>query len=278
MKHGGRRHHAKQHLALLGPWLEKVQTETPPPPEPPASGILVTSSVETATATLKGAEPTAVPALFEVPPGTYQLEVRAAGHETVTLTVAGVRDRVVSTHVELAELPAVLRVAGAAGATIEVDGVPRGRADEERLFRLDRGPHRVVVLANGRRPFVQDLSLVPGREVALTPSLDVTFQRQASYVLLATSAVLLLGSGIAGIVALEKERRAKSFVELRDTEGWSTFDQQDYQQARADRDGAASTAVGLVIGAVATGLAGGGLFLFDVPEAPAPTIAVTGRF
>lgn len=277
---GGRRHHASRHLAVLRPILEKMPAAkaAPEAPEPPVVGVLITTSVDTATVTLTGRAPSVAPALFEVEPGTYDAEIRADGFLPTKVSVVSVRGRVVSTHVDLAPVPATMSIAGAPSARVEIDGVPVGRADEGRLFRLAPGDHRVVLLENGRRPFVQDLDLRAGAEVALTPSLEMTFQRQASYVLLAAGAMMLAGAAVSGVIAIERESTAQGILDRKGSAGWIPSDHRDYQDARSGRNGAARASIGLAIGAVITGAAGGALYWFDVPSAPGPTVAVSGRF
>jgi hypothetical protein len=157
------------------------------------------------------------------------------------------------------------------GAEISVDGRPQGEAPLPALA-LKPGRHFVAVTMNGREPFTREVELGRGQRRKLDVDLESTGQRTAAWVMIGAGAAGVIGGGVLGVFALDKENDAEAILDEAETEGnQSEARRREYEELRDDRDQlrlAAIITAGAGLAVTTTGIL---LFAFDSPKVRVPS-------
>lgn len=265
---GGRRDHAAQYVAELAPILERQQAAEGGAAPVGEARLIVSSRVEGATARVDGSEPQTIPATFEAAPGPHTVVVEAPEHASKTIDTVAVAGSAVAVNVELEPLPGRVRLETEEGATVAIGGREVGKSPLEAL-ELSAGTHTLAVVARGRQPWVETVTLARGESRDLRADLSTSGQRIGAYVVFGGAALLLAGAGVSSGLAIDRELAARPFELKLASVGFSSPSEADaYAQLRSERDAFARTAAGFAAagaGAVITGVL---LWLFDTPEIP----------
>ena len=269
---GGRRADAADALAQLEPVARLLPlgaasaTAVKGAPLAEKTRLLVTGRAPGARVSLDGGQAVPSPLIAEVLPGPHAVHVEAAGFFPLDRQVVALAGVLVPADVELRERPAVVRIRGAAGADVHVDGRFVGRAEKELRLELASGAHTFIFAKTGHELERVPMSLPRGRERLLTVSLRNTLQRTTSLVLFGSGGAFVSGGAWAGLAALGAEAEATRILRKRHTQNITSQELKDYREAIRVRDGARTASlVSLALGGAAliTGLA---LFELDEPS------------
>ncbi len=228
------------------------------------------------TATIDGAkvEPFA---LIEVAPKEHVVTVSADGYFPIEKKAVGIEGQSMFVDVELQPKPARLAVRTESDARISIDGRFVATAPTTALD-VAAGKHLVTVLRRGREPFVKELTVTRGQDVALAASLQPTARRRAVPWLLGTSGVLLAGATTTGIFAVLRDQRATELRDGIEMGDRPASDADALDRAVSSRDRFVTWTCVLGGAAVVAGGVAGMLFYFDRPSAESATLGVRGTF
>lgn len=258
-----RRTHATMHLSSLVPYMERSRLgDNGRDPARSAARLIVTSTVEGASARVGARPPQPVPATFEVEPGAHAIVVTAPDHRPAQQSTIAVRGTAVAVALDPQPTPATLRLTIPRGARVQVDDrrvKPRGP------LALAPGPHEIIIRAIGHRPHVERIRIGPGEALAVTATLEPTTQRRVSWVLMGLAGALAVGAGTTGLLAHDAQQDAEALrAQVGDGLLVERFDR--YGALRDARDGYLDATIAQGA-ATATALATGLLFYFlDDPE------------
>lgn len=251
------------------------------------TGVTITSSIAGVTVKLDGSEPSPLPIVRDLAPGTHALTAEAPGHAPRTIEFQVVDGVVVPVEVDLDPLPARITVRAEAGSAIAVDGRAVGTTPLAAV-EVPAGRHFVAVTRRGRRGFGQDVEVARGQAIELVARQPATGQRRAARWVLLGAGALAVGAGLAGTGALLADSDASELADRRATVGLTLVERDRYETLRAERDDRRALAIGLGGAAVGVGLAGALLYWFDrdsperaiVPavSAEGAGVAAVGRF
>lgn len=263
-------------LEALVPLEGRLPADAPAAPEkaPDATRLLLTAKPDGAEVSVDGGAFVPTPAVVKVEPGARALRFRAPGCEDATLTVTALSGELVPGSASLRERLASLRITGADGARVVLDGRLEGSAPAP--LALAPGPHALVISLRGHEPFAVNLTLAPDEHRALSVRLSPTRQRVAALATLGVGAGGLALAGGLGLAALVREGDAGALWDRRATEGLGAAERDAYNLALAQRNAltlASGVAAGLSAAALAVGV---GLYFFDEPRAPRQTSAWLG--
>lgn len=273
---GPRAADASQALTELGPAEERLLTDpnqgtTTAAASDKKTRIALSSPAVGAQISIDGGPYAPAPLLREVTAGNHTVQVRAAGYEDEKRDVVAVEGSLVAFDVLLRDKPATFVVIGEKDARIEIDGrlvVDNGA----RSYSLPPGKHLIAVSRTGHEPYVRELTFTRGETKKLDVELHTTSRRRISTGFLIAGGVGLVGAGVLGAIALERDSAA---VDLRDaarSRNISGAERGDYESAREGRNNFA-LAAGLTGGAaVILGGLGLALRIFDDPARNAPQL------
>jgi hypothetical protein len=273
VQQGGRRADAVQALSELEPLLEKQKAQGAPPPAAVpeakvAARVMVTSPTAGAQVSLDGGKPSEAPFIGEVKPGKHQVLVTAKGHDPEKRDIQLVEGGLVALDLPLKERPALLAVSAPSGSEIHVDGRLVGVAPLMTPIGLANGRHFVAVMKNGAVAWARDVDLVRGETRSVEPQLTTSTQRKISYVVLGAGAAALITGGVFVGLTLDRQSKAQSILDERDSTGITPDRLDTYDKARDQRDRYKLIAtIGLASGAV-LGISGFLLYAMDRPSVP----------
>lgn len=229
------------------------------------------SAAEGAEVSLDGAAFAPATLVREVKPGKHGVRVQAKGYFDETREIVAVEGSLAAFDITLRDKPATLIVQGESGARVEIDGRLVSGGSSQR-FTVQPGAHLVAVSRAGHEPFVRELQFARGENKTVQVSLHTTSRRRISNGFLVAGGVSLIGAGVLGLVAFERDGAASDIRDARATRNISTTERDDYESARSGRNTFAAAAG---IGAGAAVILGGlglALHVFDDPARNAPTI------
>lgn len=250
-------------------------TPSASPVTPPTMGTLqVDSNVTGASATVVGPdgtqELTELPRWLEVPPGTYEVTIRAEGYDDGGRTVRVDAGRISLADPPLREKPARVTISADEGAEVLVDGRPMGRTPLS--LELPSGGHRVIVGQDGYDVFARNLDLGRDDEHLVEADLSMTGQRIAAWTFIGVSAA----SGVVGIsLAIAGAREqvlARRIADLADPSRTDTpraltpAERDTYNGHISTRDNFARFAGGAIALGVVSGTVGLLLYALDEPD------------
>ena len=269
----GRRADAAQALTDLVPIADKLAPDTGAKVvEPKHTKINVSSPAPGARVSCDNGKPSepGAPLTVEVAPGKHVCVVSAAGFFEEKREVVAVEGEFVPVEVALVEQPAQLRVVGADGAEISVDGRTVGVASSAQ-FPITAGVHLVAIGKNGHNAFVREVEFSRGQEKRIDVDLRSTTQRKVARGALVLGAAGIVAGSVFTVIALVEEGRAKNVLDKQTTQNLSGDDLTTYDSARTARTtwtDAAIIGFGAGAAVAATGLV---LYLFDSPNTTNPT-------
>jgi hypothetical protein len=270
---GGRRGDAADALAALEKKLAAAEEESYgfELEKRKATRLMVLSSVEGAQVSVDDAPPETAPFIGEVEVGAHTIRVVADGYRPYVRSVVVRAGDVVPVDANLEALPAQLLIRGDEGATVWVDGRPRGELPLTSPLAVDPGRRLIGVTQEGHRRFELEMQLHNGEAKQMDVALETTAQRTLSLVTLvlaggslATAAVM---GGVAGAIYqdhrdLEDELRAG---------GGTPGDLAEYNAGRSSHRPYAAAAIATGVIGLGLGVTGGLLYLIDDP-APASQV------
>jgi hypothetical protein len=274
---GGRRADAAQALAELEPIAARLPVDasgsaTSAVASKAKTRLMVSSQTEGATVQLDDGKPGEMPLIGEVSPGKHRLKVMAEGYFDDEREVLALEGGIVAVDVSLRERPAKLDLTGTTGADVTVDGRLLATTPLSAPIELAAGTHLVTVARTGAKPFSEELTLARAETKKLDVSLASTGQRKASYVLMLTGAVGVVGGAVCVGLAVQQQQVAQGLLDQREKENLSKENLDAYDKARANRDGL-KNAAGWAFGAgVAVGVTGLLLYAFDRPSVAPPAL------
>jgi hypothetical protein len=275
-KSGGRVPDAARSLAELEPLLTAMERDgrmSGTAAEMSTTRLMVVSQVDGARGSIDGDEGGVLPLIKEVSPGDHTIAVEADGYFPVSIKAKAVRSELVPIEVDLQPRPALLDIEAESGARIAVDGRFAGTAPLRGL-ELAAGTHYLAVTRRGRRPAGQEIAIARGERRRVSVDLRSTTQRKAAWWVLGASAALAVGAGVTGTVALLADGDAAEIDDRRRTTTLTEAEADRYDQLRARRDDGVQATWILGGAAVAIGIAGALMFVFDDPRAEAPAMSV----
>ena len=271
----GRRADAAQALTDLVPIADKLAPESGPRvTEPKHTKINVSSPAPGARVSCDGGKLTepGAPLTLEVKAGKHQCSVSADGFFDEKREVLAVEGEFVPVEVVLVERPAQLRVTGADGAEISIDGRTVGNAASSARIPIAAGVHLVAVARNGHAAFVREIEFSRGQEKTLALDLGSTAQRKIARGALVLGAAGIVTGAVFTVVALIEEGRAKDVLDKSNSQNLTGPDLATYDSARNARTtwtDAAIIGYGAGAALAATGLV---LYLFDSPNTTNPSL------
>jgi hypothetical protein len=237
---GGRRADAIEALAQLEPLLLQAASApgvpaaagTPPPAaveaKLPSTRLLIIAEAPGAQISIDGVEASGT-LIHEVAPGKHRVAVRAPGYHAAQRDVVAVAGELIPVPMELAELPGVVEIDAPADSEIFVDGAFARLGANNVVLHLASGAHRISVAQNGFRVSSQWVDVTRGSRQTLSFSLEPTAQRITSHVLLIGGAAMLGAGTFLGVLAVQSEDSAQSFLEKQQLENVSSGELVRYQ-------------------------------------------------
>jgi hypothetical protein len=214
-----KRDRAASYLAELEPELQRVEAEqaqqgktVTPVVVAPKTGLIVSTNVEGATASIDGGAMQETPFVAEVKEGKHRVRAEAPGFQPVEIDARAKNGQVLPAAIRLVEVPASVDVRAPKGAQIVVDGRVMGIAPRAPV-PLVSGRHFVAVTARGHVPYSLSFDVGRGEARKVNAKLKMTSQRKAAY--------WIAGGGLTALAA--------GFV----TTGVAVFAQSDAQQIQS---------------------------------------------
>jgi hypothetical protein len=264
VEQGGRRAEAVEALSELEPLMDKLGTAAAPAGVTPSSSKVIVTSREGATVTLDGGASQGVPLIREVTAGKHRVVVSCPGCVTEVREIAVEVGGLTAVDIRVADMPGYLRLSGASGAEVWIDG--RIRAEPSSTpFQVESGEHDVVVVKNGYRLFATHVRVAKGGTLLVPVSLVPSPQRSASTVLLVAGGVAMGAAIGLGAVAFVRESEAQSFLDRRAEGGLARNDVEGYSSDVSARDSFRTAAGASAFGGILLLATGVGLRLFDRP-------------
>jgi hypothetical protein len=271
VKEGGRRLEVARALSDLAPFIAKLDGTGGEESFRFATRLMVSCSAPGAVARLDGGPPRRIPLSATVKRGMHQLVVMAPGYHPEKRQIEAIEGRLVALDVTLRGQPARLKIEGADGAEVLIDGRSLGDAPLEPFAQVDAGRHFIAVTKHGREPYGAELELRHGATTTVELDLPITNQQRVAYGLFGASGGALIAAGVLTGLAFEAQDEAHAIGELQ-TAGTIQEDQRvAHNDAVERRDRLATAAV--VTAGTAGLVAVAALFLvaIDQPEAVRPS-------
>lgn len=272
-KGGKRRGDASQSIMEIEAVLGRLPADqqAPPtasalPPEP--TQLSVTTQVDDAVLSIDGGAAHSLDPV-EVAPGKHKIVLKAPGYFPEEREVFAREKQMTAIDVQLRAMPAKVTVVGREGATVTVDGAPRGTLPLLGPLDVDAGTRTIAVSQGGFITFAHEYSLERGKSLKVKADLSRTRQRIASYFLFGTG-IVFAGSGVLlALGAVGAEEQALS-INAQRKNGSITSDQlATYKDQSALKSQLTiSSTVGFNLGAGTAALAFL-LYYFDEPKIPA---------
>lgn len=278
---GRRREDAVDHLATLKPILLRMQQERRleglQRERRDQTQVMVSTDVDGARAAIDDDGFRDAPLVRKVTPGLHRVRIQADGYAPSEVQIRAVEGRLVVVEADLDPLPAQLAVDTSGGAEISISGRVVGRTPLEAPLQLDAGRHLVSIRKTGARPVARELELARGEAQTLRVDLEPTTQRKVAWTVIGTSGALLVAGGVTTGFAFAADDEASRLADRLNTGPPLTPAERDeFTDATARRDDLRLASGLLLGGAVATGVTGLLLLVFDRPRAdPGAGIEVT---
>lgn len=273
---GRRSNHAAHHVANLVPVLREAMMESAErraARRAKEARLIVAAAVDGAKASVDGGDPLPIPATFVVPPGERIITVEAPEHRPAKQTAIAVAGAALPVQVSLVPLPGQVTVRSADADTARIDGQKISLAQLGKPIELTPGAHRLVLTAQGHRPFVQRFELDRRQALVIDAELPVTNQRVAAWSLLGAGGLSLITSGIFGALALDAQADAESLEGALGANGLSEAQLGRYGELESSRNDRAGLALGFGIAGATAVVTGVLLWIFD-HEQPAAKSAL----
>jgi hypothetical protein len=238
--------------------------------------VMVSTDVVGARAAIDDGGFRDAPLVQRVSPGPHRVRVEAEGYARKEVQIEAVEGRLVVVEADLDPLPARLAIETSGGAEVAVGGRVVGKTPLEAPLELDAGRHLVSVRKTGARPVARELDLDRGEAQTLRVDLAPTPQRKIAWAVIGTSGALLIAGGVTTGLALVEDADARRLADRLETgPPLSPSERDELADATARRDDLRLASGLLLGGAVATGITGVLLLVFDRPRAPDASIEVT---
>ncbi len=267
-KEGGRIVDATNFLADLTPLLAKIEAQgnVGAMVRTERTGIVVTSPVDGAMASVNGGEKKLMPLPVSLEAGRHKVAVTAPGFAPFEKEVDIVAGQNRAVEAELVALPVGLTIKTDSGAAVRVNGKSVGSAPFATPVKLDAGTYFIEVSRRGHRPFTQQLVGGRGEQLVLEAELRTTRQRKLSYAVLGTGAVFIALSGLTGLAALADNGSAGDLEDKRTASGISAAEATELNRLIDSRD-QRTTETQILFGiGLATAAVGGLLYWLDNPD------------
>ncbi|MDI1436035.1 PEGA domain-containing protein [Polyangium sorediatum] len=242
---------------------------TPAPEEAPSTQISITTQVEDATISIDGAAPRPLEAI-DVTPGKHKVLVQAPGYFPEEREVPAKQGQMTALDVPLREMPAYVSITGPAGASVTVDGLPKGALPLQAPLQIEAGVRTLHVSLNGFNTFTTELDLGRGKSEDLKATLDRTRQRMTSFVLIGGAATCVAGGIVMAFLAADSGEEAKKLNEKRKNETISDTELDDYLTYRDGQTAFRNGATAALNVAAGFGALAFLLYYFDEPRLTPP--------
>ncbi|TKD03501.1 PEGA domain-containing protein [Polyangium fumosum] len=242
---------------------------TPAPEEAPSTQISITTQVEDATISIDGAAPRPLEAI-DVTPGKHKVLVQAPGYFPEEREVPAKQGQMTALDVPLREMPAYVSITGPAGASVTVDGLPKGALPLQAPLQIEAGVRTLHVSLNGFNTFTTELDLGRGKSEDLKATLDRTRQRMTSFVLIGGAATCVAGGIVMAFLAADSGEEAKKLNEKRKKETISDTELDDYLTYRDGQTAFRNGATAALNVAAGFGALAFLLYYFDEPRLTPP--------
>ena len=247
--------------------LEELNTRAQRATEQNAASVSINSSgTPGAHVALDDGSPVAPPLIGPVSPGKHRVVISAEGFVTERRDVTAVPGRIIAIDVPLKEKQASIRVDAPSGARVMVDGRPMGDAPLVAPLEIASGTHLLAVTENGHDAFLRELEVARGESRRVEAELPPSRQRKIAIGVLLAGATALVATGAFFSVTLVEQFQAQSLLDVRSKQGLTAPQGQSYADIRDQRNAWAEVSVATFAGAVALGLTGLLLYVFDQPS------------
>lgn len=265
---GGRRSDAIEALTQLEPLIAAPARPSAPAPvaneaSAPSTRLLIIAEAPGARVWVDGVEVNGT-LIRDVAPGKHRVTVRAPGFHDAQRDVVAVAGELIPVPMQLAETPGVVEVDAPADSEIFVDGAFARLGANDVALQLPSGPHRISVAQNGYRVSSRWVEVTRGSRQELSFSLEPTAQRMTSNALLIGGAAMLGTGTLFGVLAVQSENAAQSFLDEQATENVSPGELVRYN-ADVQRRNRYRTLAGAGF-AASLGMLVTGLFLHELDE------------
>ena len=265
---GGRRSEATEAKADLEARLARLDPSlaaTPAPVEKRKARVTVYSSTDGARASVDGGPAQELPYFGDLGPGKHRVRVFADGYLDDEREVSG--DKLVDQPVDLPlkERPALVTIVLDRTADILVDGRIVATSPVQRAVEVPPGAHVISIVANGMRPFSQEVVLPRGKPYRFEPRLETSGQRVVAYSMLGVGAAGIVAGAVFGILSLTQEGHAKDILDARAAGNIGGKELDSYNSAVDRRDAFRTVSIVTLAAGGALALGGGLLYVFDRP-------------
>jgi hypothetical protein len=267
---GGRRADATDALAQLEPLALRSAQEAAPAAQPPAAidktRLMISCAAPQARVALDGGQGVPSPAIARVEPGMHQVRVSAPGFFDVERSVEAVEGALIPIEVALRERPASVLLRAEPEAELHIDGTLAGSVGAPKQLSLPSGSHSFGFASNGHHARLVRARLAPGDTRSIAVQLETTQQRTAAITLFVVSGAAIVAGGLFTGLSLQQEHTADQLSRKRETQNITPAELDDYDEAKASRNGwrvAAISSFGVSLAAGVTGLL---LYALDEPD------------
>ncbi len=267
---GGRRSEATEAKADLEARLARLDPSLAQGREVPAekrkARVTVYSATPGAQASIDGGPPQELPYFGDLEPGRHKVRVFAEGYEAAEQEVSGDKPIDVPVSLTLRDRPAVVTVAYGGAGEVYVDGRIAATTPLSRPIEVAPGTHVLSVVANGKKPFSQEVVLQRGKPFVVEPHMETSGQRVVAWTMLVGGGVGLVGGAVFGLAAIGRENRAQEIERAQAERNITAEELDEHNRAIDRRDAFRTTAI--VSASIGGALAAGGLllYLFDKPS------------
>lgn len=269
---GRRRTDAAVHLAALEE--RRTTLGSPEPDDLRVTGrteLVVSASVPEATISLDGASPEPLPIAVTVAPGTHSVRVETEGYAPFETEVVVLEGRVTPLVARPEPLPARVRIDGAEGGELYLDGQLVGRLPLAQALEVPAGEPVLLVRRRGHVPKARKLRVERGETRSVELELEPSRQRKIAIgTLVAGGASALVAGGLA-IAAVITQSNARQVLDRREDRPLSVEEARTYEDLRTARN-QLWAGMGVMSGLTGVLLATGGvLFIADDPPVTSST-------
>lgn len=252
-------------LARLPPEVQSA----PAPVEDLSTQISITTQVEDATISIDGGPPRPLEAI-EVTPGKHKVLVQAPGYYPEEREVPALQGRMTALDVPLREMPAFVSITGPTGASVTVDGLPKGALPLQAPLEVEAGVRTLNVSLNGFNTFTTELDLARGKAENVRANLDRTRQRITSFVLIGAGAACAAGGFGMALYASGAGQEANRIYRDLVQESIDADERDDYLEQRAEYIDYRTYATVALNAAAGLGALAFLLYYFDEPRLGPP--------
>lgn len=267
---GGRRSEATEAKADLEARLARLDPAAAQgrevQPEKRKARVTVYSATPGAQVSIDGGPPQELPYFGDLERGRHTVRVFAEGYFDAEQEVSGDKPLDVPVSLTLRDRPALVSVAYGGAGEVYVDGRIAATTPVSRPIEVAPGTHVLSIVANGKKPFSQEVTLGRGKPFRLEPHVETSGQRVVAWTMLVAGGVGLVGGAAFGIAAVSRENRAQEIEQARTQRNITPDELDDHNRAIDRRDTFRTTAI--VSTSIGAALAAGGLllYLFDKPS------------